>query len=59
MSDEKIPSLEDHIGEYIDRIEDEIKRLEGLRDEAADLLEAHSPQDSSPPSPQGGKPQQR
>jgi hypothetical protein len=61
MSDAKqIPSLKDHLSEYVERIEAEIERLEGMRDEAADALDAISPSEkSSPPSPaqaQSGKP---
>jgi hypothetical protein len=58
MSDAKIPSLKDHLGEYVERVEAEIERLEGMRDEASDLLEAHSPQNASPAQAQG-KPQSR
>jgi hypothetical protein len=60
MSDAKqIPSLKDHLSEYVERIEAEIERLEGMRDEAADALEAISPSEkqpsSSPAQAQGGK----
>jgi hypothetical protein len=60
MSDAKqIPSLKDHLGEYVERTEAEIERLEGMRDEAADALEAISPSEkpsSSPAQAQGSKP---
>lgn len=60
MSDAKsIPSLKDHIGEYVERVEAEIERLEGMRDEAAEALDAISPQESQPPAQAQGKPQQR
>jgi hypothetical protein len=61
MSDAKqIPSLKDHLSEYVERIEAEIERLEGMRDEAADALEPSPRRRSSPlavaPQAQGGKP---
>jgi hypothetical protein len=59
MSDAKqIPSLKDHLSEYVERIEAEIERLEGMRDEAADALDAISPSEKQPSPPaqaQGGK----
>jgi hypothetical protein len=58
MSDAKIPSLKDHLGEYVERVEAEIERLEGMRDEASEALDAISPHDSSPAQSQG-KPQSR
>lgn len=54
-----IPSVTEHLRAYVSRVEEEISRLEEMRDEAAEALEAISPQESSPQQAQGGKPPQR